>query len=62
MSQDDPLMMFRCPRCGAEYDAEQFAGDEVPRCTDWCEPFADDIATGASYGLDPVYRSDILQK
>lgn len=54
----DPIMLFHCPRCGTDYDAEEFRGDEVPRCTEGegCEPNAD----GLQPTLDAVFRSDLL--
>ncbi len=54
----DTLVLLRCPRCGADYDPEQFRGDEVPRCVDWCEPFDDDLPAGTS-SLEAIYRDDL---
>lgn len=60
MSLADPIMLLRCPRCGSEYDPEQFRGGEVPRCIEWCEPFDDEVPAGQVPTLEPVYRSDLL--
>lgn len=61
MSRDpNQLMLLHCPRCGSDYDPEQFRGDEVPRCIEWCEPFDDDVPAGEAPALEGVYLSDLM--
>ncbi|HSC81935.1 MAG TPA: hypothetical protein VLC08_16390 [Chitinolyticbacter sp.] len=59
---DDPLILLRCPRCHAEYEPDEFAGNEVPRCgaCDWEATDPGPIDQLAPE-LEPVYRSDIFK-